>query len=212
MVSRWGIDLNPLHISPEFAAMGGFSTPILHGLCSFGIAVRQVMNTFADGDPTRLKEMKVGKDWHKKKVVCINGCRCGCPSRCCLARPWSLRCGRRARRWVSQKEKVKESRCRLFLPPKCPRLERVAWRVVGWQLQLTPASFDIFLHMSGLWFDGWLGDKILFFCLSCHFIGWQSQLMQALNSFPLPGLLLHWVSIANHASKLWILFFCFFGF
>ena len=24
------------------------------------------------------------------------------------------------------KEKVKESRCRLFLPPKCPRLERVA--------------------------------------------------------------------------------------
>ena len=41
--------------------MGGFSTPILHGLCSFGIAVRQVMNTFADGDPTRLKEMKVEK-------------------------------------------------------------------------------------------------------------------------------------------------------
>jgi len=52
-------DLNPLHISPEFAAMGGFSTPILHGLCSFGIAVKQVMDTFADGDPTRLKEMKV---------------------------------------------------------------------------------------------------------------------------------------------------------
>jgi len=52
-------DLNPLHISPEFAAMGGFSTPILHGLCSFGIAVRQVMDTFANGDPTRLKEMKV---------------------------------------------------------------------------------------------------------------------------------------------------------
>jgi len=39
--------------------MGGFSTPILHGLCSFGIAVRQVMDTFANGDPTRLKEMKV---------------------------------------------------------------------------------------------------------------------------------------------------------
>ena len=41
--------------------MGGFSTPILHGLCSFGIAVKQVMDTFADGDPTRLKEMKVGR-------------------------------------------------------------------------------------------------------------------------------------------------------
>ena len=66
MVSRCGIDLNPLHISPEFAAMGGFSTPILHGLCSFGIAVRQVMDTFANGDPTRLKEMKV---WQKMRVV-----------------------------------------------------------------------------------------------------------------------------------------------
>ena len=41
--------------------MGGFSTPILHGLCSFGVAVRQVMDTFADGDPTRVKEMKVGQ-------------------------------------------------------------------------------------------------------------------------------------------------------
>ena len=46
--------------------MGGFSTPILHGLCSFGIAVRQVMDTFANGDPTRLKEMKV---WRKKLRV-----------------------------------------------------------------------------------------------------------------------------------------------
>ena len=48
--------------------MGGFSTPILHGLCSFGIAVRQVMNTFADGDPTRLKEMKVGKDDIRRRL------------------------------------------------------------------------------------------------------------------------------------------------
>ena len=46
--------------------MGGFSTPILHGLCSFGIAVRQVMDTFANGDPTRLKEMKV---WQRKLRV-----------------------------------------------------------------------------------------------------------------------------------------------
>jgi len=52
-------DLNPLHISPDFAAMGGFKTPILHGLCSFGISVRQIMEKFAENDPARVTAMKV---------------------------------------------------------------------------------------------------------------------------------------------------------
>ena len=52
-------DLNPLHISPEFSSLGGFPTPILHGLCSFGVAVRQVMERWADGDPARVTAIKV---------------------------------------------------------------------------------------------------------------------------------------------------------
>ena len=56
---RMSGDLNPLHISPEFAAFGGFSTPILHGLCSLGISVRQVLQQFTDNDPTQLRAVKV---------------------------------------------------------------------------------------------------------------------------------------------------------
>ena len=48
-------DLNPLHIDPALATKVGFEAPILHGLCTYGFAVRRVVEDLCGGDGSKLK-------------------------------------------------------------------------------------------------------------------------------------------------------------
>jgi acyl dehydratase len=49
-------DSNPLHIDPNIARMAGQPKPILHGLCTYGIATRAIVYGLCDGDVSRFKE------------------------------------------------------------------------------------------------------------------------------------------------------------
>jgi len=49
-------DFNPLHIDPNFAKMAGQPKPILHGLCTYGIATRAIVYGLCDGDVSRFIE------------------------------------------------------------------------------------------------------------------------------------------------------------
>lgn len=53
LLYRLSGDYNPLHSDPDFARKCGFDTPILHGLCTYGIAGRLLVNALCDGDAAR---------------------------------------------------------------------------------------------------------------------------------------------------------------
>lgn len=54
LLYRLCADRNPLHASPKAARSAGFDRPILHGLCTFGIASRAILADWCDYDPNRL--------------------------------------------------------------------------------------------------------------------------------------------------------------
>lgn len=45
-------DRNPLHSDPDFAAAAGFPRPILHGLCTYGMTCKAIVDVLLDGDPS----------------------------------------------------------------------------------------------------------------------------------------------------------------
>ncbi len=57
LLYRLSGDRNPLHADPKFAARGGFSRPILHGLCTYGITGRALLQELCGGDPARFRSM-----------------------------------------------------------------------------------------------------------------------------------------------------------
>ncbi|MER5954823.1 MaoC/PaaZ C-terminal domain-containing protein [Streptomyces sp. NPDC001893] len=55
LLYRLSGDWNPLHADPEFAKLAGFDRPILHGLCSYGMTLKAVVDTLLDGDVSRVR-------------------------------------------------------------------------------------------------------------------------------------------------------------
>ncbi|MEU3243498.1 MULTISPECIES: MaoC/PaaZ C-terminal domain-containing protein [unclassified Streptomyces] len=55
LLYRLSGDWNPLHADPEFAKLAGFDRPILHGLCTYGMTLKAVVDTLLGGDVSRVR-------------------------------------------------------------------------------------------------------------------------------------------------------------
>jgi acyl dehydratase len=55
LLYRLSGDYNPLHAAPAAAHQAGFPRPILHGLCTYGVAGRAALKLVCGDDPGRLR-------------------------------------------------------------------------------------------------------------------------------------------------------------
>ena len=58
LIYRLSGDRNPLHSDPWFAQnLAGFPKPILHGLCTYGVAGRALVSELGGGDATKISQI-----------------------------------------------------------------------------------------------------------------------------------------------------------
>ena len=85
LIFRLSGDYNPLHSDPNFAKAAGFEKPILHGMCTYGIACRSLVNEICENDASMLKrfdcrfsspvypgETIITEMWKKDKMIYFN--------------------------------------------------------------------------------------------------------------------------------------------
>lgn len=59
LIYRLSGDYNPLHSDPSVAKAAGFSAPILHGLCTYGIVGHALIKSYCDYDASLLTSLQV---------------------------------------------------------------------------------------------------------------------------------------------------------
>jgi acyl dehydratase len=59
LIYRLSGDYNPLHADPKVARSANFEAPILHGLCTLGVASHAILKTQCGYDPTRFKSLSL---------------------------------------------------------------------------------------------------------------------------------------------------------
>ena len=57
LIYRLCADNNPLHADPAVAARAGYPRPILHGLCTYGVAARAIIQTVCGNDANKLASL-----------------------------------------------------------------------------------------------------------------------------------------------------------
>jgi acyl dehydratase len=59
LIYRLSGDYNPIHADPAIARKAGFEKPILHGLCTLGVATRAILQATCGDKPERLKSLRL---------------------------------------------------------------------------------------------------------------------------------------------------------